>query len=66
MSDEYDDIEFQAANVEYEIERQKWNLDGDPNQSATRSKLGCLGLVIKLVIGLFLFKAILEVISFFS
>lgn len=54
----------EAATTEYEIERQKWNLDQpETNLDHTPSRLGCTGLILRLVIGVIIWRLILEILS---
>lgn len=57
--------DFDTANVEYEREREKWNLD--PTDAPTSAKkLSISGIFVRLVIGLILFRLAIEFLSFFS
>ena len=53
--DEYDQINTAVVGVEVERER-----DGDPNLDTPSKKSGCGGLSVRLIIGLLLFRLILE------
>ena len=57
--DEYDEINTAVVGAEVERERETDpNLDGTPS-----NKSGCGGLILRLVIGVFILRAILEIIG---
>jgi hypothetical protein len=51
-----------AGIVEYEREREKWNLD----EPATGKKSGCGKLLLYVILGIIIFKIFVEVISILS
>jgi hypothetical protein len=68
MSDDYDDTDyFQIVDVENELEKRRNESQPEiPNIVGTPTKkLGCLAVFVKVIIGLVLFRGILEFFSFF-
>ncbi len=49
-----------AAIVEYEIERQKWNLDPEASATATGKKSGCGKLLLMFVLGILIVRILGE------
>jgi hypothetical protein len=57
------DVDFQIVDVERELEKRR-NARGDPNIAGTSKKsLGCGGLILRLIIGIVIFRLIIEIIA---
>jgi hypothetical protein len=52
-----------AGIVEYELEREKWNLDPNESATATGKKSGCGKLVLWLCIGLLVLRFVAQIFS---
>ncbi len=49
-----------AAIVEYERERENWNLDDEPTATATGKKSGCGKLLLYFILGILLVRILGE------
>lgn len=59
---------FDESNsiVEYELEREKWNLETKPETvpTAAKSKLGCLSIFVYFILGILVFRIFGELLNF--